>query len=297
MDKVSVIIPAYNAEKTIKQCVEYVLNNDYENFELIVIDDKSSDNTTEIVRNINDKRLKLFFNKINSGSSFSRNWGIKKSKGEIILLLDSDSYVPNGWIKRHVELFEKIPIDIIGGGIVSIHKTIFGMADCFCTWFTSIPYSKDYYLKKLHLPTNNMSIKKRVFKKIGYFNESLREGGEDAEFCFKALKNNLKIFFKSDLIVYHYDRDDFKGFIKHQEHFGKHAVRMRRERGMDYSFLMPKSYFTAFLYIFPLSLLYTGFIIIKWLAYRPSVLLYSPLIFISKLKQAIAIKDSFKSKQ
>lgn len=294
---ISVIIPSFNNEKTIEECVSSVLKNDYEKFEVIVVDDKSTDGTKEIVKRLNDGRVRLIVNRSNSGSSFSRNRGIRMSKGEIILLLDSDSYVEKDWIKRHITLHRKIKADIIGGGIVGIHKTPFGKADGFSTWFTSIPYSKDFYLKKLHLPTNNMSIKRRVFKKVGYLNESLKQAGEDSEFCFRALKNGLKIYFKSDLAAYHHDREGFKGFIRHQEHFGNHAVKMRREMKMDYSFLMPKSYFMAYLYILPLSCLYTCFIIRKWVIYEPSVLLYSPLIFLGKLKQAIAIKDSFRNKR
>ncbi len=291
---ISVIIPAYNAEKTIKQCIESVLDNDYNDFEVIVVDDKSKDNTKNIIKTFNNKRLKLSMNKINSGASFSRNQGIKISNGEIILLLDSDSYVPKDWIKKHAELHKKINTDIIGGGVIGIHNTLIGKADGFCNWFTSVPYTKDYYLKKLHLPTNNLSIKKEVFEKIGYFNEHLRIGGEDAEFCFRSLRKNLKIYFKSDLIIYHYDRNDLKGFIKHQENWGKHAVDMRRQQKMDYSYLMPMSYTISLIYILPLSILYTIFIIIKWIKYKPSVILCLPIIFFGKLKQSIAITNSFK---
>lgn len=298
MKKISVIIPTYNAEKTVKQCVESVLQNDYGNFEVIVIDGNSTDGTQNVLKSISikDKRLKIYVNEINSGASFSRNFGIKKSEGEIKILLDSDSYVPADWIRKHVELHEKIDADIIGGGIVGVHKTAFGKADSFCNWWTSIPFSKDYFLKKLHLPTNNLSMKNSVFKKIGYLNESLRIGGEDAEFCFRAMKNNLKIYFKLDLIVYHHDRDYLDAFVKHQENWGKHAVNMRKKLNMDYSFLMPKSYLMSFLYIMPLAVLYTAFIVSKWVKYQPSVLVYSPIIFYGKLRQTIAIKDSFKQK-
>jgi len=190
---ISVIIPAYNSEKTIRKCIGLVLQNDYEEFEVIVVDDSSTDSTKEIIRSFNDPRLRTVTNKTDSGASFSRNQGIKKSKGNPIILLDADSYVTRDWIRGHAELYKETSADIFGGGIVGIYHSIYGRADGFCSWWNSIPHSKDRYLKKLHLPTNNLSIKKEVFQKIGYFNEKMRLGGEDAEFCFRALKNNLKI--------------------------------------------------------------------------------------------------------
>ncbi len=294
MGKVSLIIPVHNMGKTIGECLESVFENDYQNFEVIVVDDKSTDNTLEILESIKDKRLKYYSNQARSLTAFSRNVGIKNSDGDLIILLDADSLVEKDWIKRHVQAHRENETDLIGGGVVGIYKTIYGAADTFSSWWTSVPFSKDYYIKRFHFPTNNLSIKRSVFEKIGYFNEELGHGGEDAEFSFRALKNNLKLYFKSDIVVRHYDRDDLKGFLAHQAHCGKHAVKMRKGMKMDLSYLMPNSLLIAYLYILPLAILYTGFIILKWVRFRPSVLLYSPLIFLGKIKQTIEIKNSFK---
>ncbi|MFH1461888.1 MAG: glycosyltransferase [bacterium] len=292
MDKVSVVIPVYNAERTIQKCIESVLDNDYDNFEITLVDDKSTDNTRKIIERFSDKRLKFFVNKIHTRASYSRNYGIKKSEGEIVLLLDSDSYVKKDWIRNHVRLHKEVHSDIIGGGIIGVHNTIYGRCDDFCSWWTSIPYSKDYYLTKLHLPTNNMSIKKNVFKKVGYFNEDL-ETGEDAEFCFRVLRNKLDIYFKSDLIVYHYDKDGLREFLEHQERWGRHAIKMRKGLNMEFSSLLPNSLLIAYIYILPSAIFCTAYIIIKWIKYKPSVLLYLPLIFLAKIKYMATIKDSF----
>ena len=295
---VSVIVPMYNAEKTIFRCISSVLENAYENFEVIVINDLSTDKSLEILSSIKDKRLKLFSNRSKQSASFSRNFGIEHSTGELIILLDSDTYVQKNWILNHVLSQELINSGIVGGGIVGVQKTIFGKADSFCSWWTSIPGGKPYYLKKLHIPTNNMSIDRQIFDKIGYLKQILKgvgDGGEDAEFCFRALKANIKIYVDPSIIAYHYDRDNLKGFLKHQQNWGKHAVIMRKMLDMEYSFLMPDNYFMAHLYIIPLAILYTGFIVKKWLLYRPSFVLYSPLIFLGKLFQTTEIKNSFKN--
>ena len=293
MNKVSVIIPAYNAEKTIKECIESALNNDYDDFEVVVVDDGSTDNTREIIGRIDDKRLKFFGNAENSGAPSTRNHGIKKSEGEIVLLLDADAYVKEDWIRRHASLHEETPADVIGGGIIGVYDTVYGKCDGLSSWWMCMPHSKDHYLRKYHLPTNNMSVKRRVFEDVGYFNEALKTG-EDVEFCFKVLRQNLKIYFKSDLVAYHYDRNDFNGFLRHQEAYGRHAIEVRKRHDMDFSFLLPSSYLMAHVYIFPLAMLYTAFTVMKWMRYRPSVLLCSPVIFLGRMKQAVAIKDSLK---
>ncbi len=87
---VSVIIPAYNREKTIEKSVKSVLEQTYQNIELIVIDDCSTDNTYNVVKNIKDDRLKLIRLEKNSGAQVARNQGIIESKGEWVAFLDSD---------------------------------------------------------------------------------------------------------------------------------------------------------------------------------------------------------------
>lgn len=88
----SVIIPVFNRPKKIVRCVNSVLSQTFENFEIIIIDDGSTDSTNEIINNLekeNDKIISIRLNK-NYGVIFSRNEGIKKSKGDVICFLDSD---------------------------------------------------------------------------------------------------------------------------------------------------------------------------------------------------------------
>lgn len=88
---ISVIVPAYNASKYIEKCIQSVLNQDYNNFELIVINDGSTDNTLKILNKLSEKdnRIKIF-NQENSGVSSARNLGLQKAVGKYITFLDSD---------------------------------------------------------------------------------------------------------------------------------------------------------------------------------------------------------------
>lgn len=89
---ISIVVPVYNAEKFLTDTINTVLSQTYENWELIFIDDKSTDRSKEIIREFSDKnkKIKLIENKENSGAAVSRNIGIKEAKGEYIAFLDAD---------------------------------------------------------------------------------------------------------------------------------------------------------------------------------------------------------------
>ncbi|OUQ05201.1 glycosyl transferase [Erysipelatoclostridium sp. An15] len=91
-DLVSIIMPAYNAEKYIGESIESVLNQTYQNWELMIVNDCSIDNTANIIKNYADKdsRIKYFHQKTNSGAALARNKGIELANGKYIAFLDSD---------------------------------------------------------------------------------------------------------------------------------------------------------------------------------------------------------------
>ena len=93
---VSIITPSYNTEKFIDKTIKSVLNQTYKNWEMIIVDDCSNDNTDNIVANFNDSRIKYIKNNKNSGAAVSRNRALKEAKGKWIAFLDSDDlWMPN----------------------------------------------------------------------------------------------------------------------------------------------------------------------------------------------------------
>lgn len=100
MKKISVIVTVYNTEKTIEKCLNSILNQTNEVFEIIVINDGSKDNSEKIIKNIQEKNENVkYFYKENSGVSDSRNYGIEKAEGDYILFVDSDDYIENNLIE------------------------------------------------------------------------------------------------------------------------------------------------------------------------------------------------------
>ena len=101
-EKISVIIPTYNRANLIKRSVESVLHQTYENIEVIVVDDGSTDNTKEVIDTIIDDRLKYYTYKGNKGACHARNYGIKKATGSIISFHDSDDeYLSDKLLKQY----------------------------------------------------------------------------------------------------------------------------------------------------------------------------------------------------
>lgn len=99
MKKVSVIIPTHNSEKYILECINSVINQTYKNLEIIIIDDKSTDDSVKLIKSIKDKRIKLIELERNSGAAITRNKGIEASTGDYICFLDSDDY----WKLKKIE--------------------------------------------------------------------------------------------------------------------------------------------------------------------------------------------------
>lgn len=100
--KVSIIVPVYNAEVFVGRCIESILGQQYSNFELILIDDGSSDRSLEICRNYNDSRILIITHDSNKGVSEARNTGIKAARGKWLAFVDADDMVSSDWLSGFI---------------------------------------------------------------------------------------------------------------------------------------------------------------------------------------------------
>ena len=108
--KVSIIIPVYNGEKTLRQCLSSVLNQSYKDYEVIVIDNNSTDKTKNMIKEFGNKNKKIkYVFEHKKGTGAARNAGINSAKGEIIVMTDSDCVVPENWIENIIKpiIYEK----------------------------------------------------------------------------------------------------------------------------------------------------------------------------------------------
>ncbi|BDU80966.1 glycosyltransferase family 2 protein [Clostridium perfringens] len=122
MDLISVIMSNYNGAKYIEEAIESVLNQTIENWELIIVDDCSTDLSVEVIKKFNDKRIKLIINDKNIGPAKSRNKAIEVSNGKYIAILDSDDIAYSDRLEKQYNYMEKNNIDVLGCGALFFGK-------------------------------------------------------------------------------------------------------------------------------------------------------------------------------
>ena len=109
MDKVTIIIPVYNAEKTIEKCISSVLNQTYKNLEILVIDDGSKDNSFEVIKSIDDPRIKAIKKK-NEGVAVTRNKGIKMDSNCQTIIGDNCYFGLNSFVGGNITIGKNVTI-------------------------------------------------------------------------------------------------------------------------------------------------------------------------------------------
>lgn len=176
MPKVSVIIPTHNREKYIERAVKSVLRQTYKDYELIVVDDGSTDKTKKIVKKYvkrHPKKVRYIYQD-NRGPSAARNTGIRNAQGKYITFLDSDDeYLPK-MLKRQISFIKKRPkcrflytwyYDTDKKGKIKRKRTT-------KRFRTKEALREGLFFRKLTIRTSTVMIQKKVFKKTGLFNEN-----------------------------------------------------------------------------------------------------------------------------
>lgn len=128
---VSVVMPAYNAEQYIEAAIESVLTQTYDNFELVIVEDCSTDNTRKVIQKYKDDRIQIYYNERNRGIANTTNRAIDASKGKYIALLDDDDIAVVDRLKLQTSFLEEnLDIDVLGGRTVNIDEN----GDTIGTW-------------------------------------------------------------------------------------------------------------------------------------------------------------------
>lgn len=194
MPKVSIVIPVYNVEKYIDRCIKSVLDQTFKNYELILINDGSKDNSLRMMEHYkSDKRVRIF-DQDNMGPAKTRNKGIKEAKGKYIMFIDSDDYIDRDYVEKYYSALKEDDYDIVIGGYqkVTDGKVLFKRQlkeGEFSKYMVTGPVSKLY--KKSFLVKNKI-----------YFLDT--KASEDVYFNILAYSKNPKIKI-IDNIGYYYD--------------------------------------------------------------------------------------------
>lgn len=189
----SIIIPLYNKENHIKETLGYVFAQTFTDFEVLIINDGSTDNSLQEVTLVEDERISIYTIK-NSGVSHARNYGIKRAKSSCVALLDADDY----WDSKHLENLQTLYLKFPDCGLYATAYSQRLHQKTLISAYKNVPKTPnwmgildDYFLSSIQSSiawTSSVMIKKEVFEHVGYFNETLTFG-EDTDMWIRiALK-------------------------------------------------------------------------------------------------------------
>lgn len=246
-DLISVIVPIYNVEDYIRQCFDSLLNQTYQNFEVLMINDGSPDNSASICQEYaaRDSRFR-YFEKENGGVSSARNLGIERSKGAYVTFIDSDDWVEFDYLEV---LYSAIIQDSADISVSSYRTYEMSRNQWLFHAYKRVEHQKVFsrqelmnklmFLDRLDASFRFVScklVRKSILTGI-WFNESTHLG-EDMEFWFKLYLIAEKVVFSNrDTYVYRRDLTDSKyATLKHIQSDVQHRlnfIAFLRARGMD----------------------------------------------------------------
>lgn len=210
--KASVIIPSWNGQQLLKNCLPSLRKQTLKNFEVIIIDNGSSDSSVSYLeKNYPDVRLiKL---KSNSGFAHAVNLGVKLCVGEYIVLVNNDTKLDKNCLQFLVKAAKRRDTGIIAAKMLQFndHKLIDSAGD----WIDTAGHASNIGIGEKDSPKFNKSgyiflatgggslIKREVFEKIGFFDEHYFAYMEDVDFCLRAQMQNIRCWYESGAVIYH----------------------------------------------------------------------------------------------
>lgn len=197
--RLSVIIPNRNGENTIGLCLEALFNSAHDSFEVIVVDDCSTDNSISIIKNYPCKIINL---EQHSGAAHARNRGAEQSRGELLFFLDADCLVFEDTLALAEKALGNASDKIVVGGTYTLRP----YDQTFYSTFQSV-YIHYSELKNIHHPdyvaAHAMVISARVFHQSGGFPNKFLPIIEDVEFSHRLRRNGRRLFMQPELQVRH----------------------------------------------------------------------------------------------
>jgi glycosyltransferase involved in cell wall biosynthesis len=194
--KVSIAVSAHNEAAHIRATLESILGNSFDDFELIVVDDASSDETSQLLASVTDARLRVIRNVVRAGPAVSLNTAARLATGEFIFFTDADCIVARDWLGQGLRAFRA------AGGCEDGSQTIIGVEGDI--YYPVVPNSIRYkvpcnpfyhsFSRRISRPardfaSGNIAFRREVFLALGGFNEAdYGSARQDTEFAWRALK-------------------------------------------------------------------------------------------------------------
>jgi GT2 family glycosyltransferase len=222
--RVSVVVCSRNGAKTIRECCEGLLQLRYQNFEVIVVDDGSNDQTARIAREYGFQVISTG----HAGLSHARNMGLQAAKGEIVAYLDDDAYPDPHWLNYLVTTFLNTEYAGVGGPNISPPDD---GPIAFCV--SHSPGNPTHVLltdeEAEHIPGCNMAFRKDALEAIGGFDIQFWIAGDDVDVCWRLRQQGYSLGFNPAAVVWHHRRNSVRSYWKQQIHYGEAEALLERK--------------------------------------------------------------------
>ncbi|MEO1054652.1 MAG: glycosyltransferase [Bacteroidota bacterium] len=228
MRKYSIIIPVYNRPQEVDELLESLTHQTYSHFEVLIIEDGSSEKCEEVVAKYKEALDVKYFFKENSGQGFTRNYGYERASGDYFVVFDSDCLIPTNYFEAVESQLNDDYLDCYGGpdkaheDFTPVQKAInYSMTSMFTTGGIR---GKKKHVGKFEPRSFNFGISREVYEKTGGF--IITRMGEDIEFSLRIRKMGFRVGLISEAFVYHKRRTDFVQFYKQAAFFGSGRVNL-----------------------------------------------------------------------
>jgi cellulose synthase/poly-beta-1,6-N-acetylglucosamine synthase-like glycosyltransferase len=224
-NKICIIIPARGSSMTIGKCLHSLLNLDYLNFEIIVVDDGLDESSLESLNEFRN-RVKVL-NSHSRGPSYARNLAARNTDADFLAFTDSDCIVDKNWLGELLKGFKEYPEAAACGGIQKLPEDATEFERKVFLFMRKAGFITDYMRKAKgnniievnHNPSCNVMYKRDIFLREGGFLEGLWPG-EDVEFDYHLRKKGYKIVFNPKGVVYHYRPRELRAFLRMMYRYG-----------------------------------------------------------------------------
>jgi glycosyltransferase involved in cell wall biosynthesis len=271
---ISIIVPSYNSENTISNCLDSLEDQSFKgDFEIIVVD-SSYDRTPEIVDS-DYPAVKLIRLNKRTDPGRARNIGIGEARGDLIAFIDADCVAAHDWLERMAGAHDSSH-DIVGGIVRNSPESnnLVGRAGYMAEFRGFLPGRGREEVT--HIPTCNISYKKRVFREFGMF-QGKYYPQEDLIFNYGLWKQGEKILLDPTIQVWHHHRSGLDDFLYHQHRIGKATSKVLRTIPLEGSFIARRPLLA--MYLMPFMTLVKFMRTIRvFLRYQPKFITERPLV-------------------
>ncbi len=220
--RVSVVVCTYNGGRTLEQCLQSLLRLDYPDYEIIVVDDGSTDATRSIVSRFPTVRA---IHQANQGLSFSRNVGLHAATGEIVAYTDSDCYTDPDWLTHLVDQLERTSAAAVGGPNLTPEDG--WLAACVAASPGQPTHILESDQEAEHIPGCNMAFRRDALLAIGGFDYQYKKAGDDVDVCWRLQHAGQWITFAPAAFVWHHRRQTPRTYLRQQAGYGEAEALLR----------------------------------------------------------------------